>query len=278
MADIDAALVKELRLATNVSMMECKRALVETGGDMAKATRLLREKGIAVAAKKATRTAKQGLIASSVSSNGKAASLVEVNCETDFVARNKDFVSFVAQIADLALETDAPLADQVKDTVTAKITEIGENIIVRRNTRFVLQGNGVVASYIHLGGKVGVLVELCCENEETASSPVFLDLAKDLTLHVAACSPAHLAAKDVPEDVIKAERSIFEGQVKDKPPAIMTKIVDGKIQKFFEEVCLLDQGFVKEPKQQIKHLLSEISKEMSDSITIGRYARYQLGE
>lgn len=278
MAEIDAALVKELRLATNVSMMECKKALVETNGDIAEATRLLREKGMAVAAKKATRAANQGLIASAVTGDGKAASLIEVNCETDFVARNENFIKFVDELAGLALETDENLADTVKDKVTEKVTEIGENIVVKRNVRFQARGPGLVASYIHLGGKVGVLIELGCGKDETAAGPVFAELAKDLTLHVAASAPAHLVPDEVPEDVIKAEREIYAGQVKDKPAEIVDKIVDGKLQKFFAEVCLIEQGFVKEPKQQIKELLEEKGKELSDKIEIRRFVRYQMGE
>lgn len=277
MAEITAAMVKELRDATNVSMMECKRALAEAGGDKAKATKLLRERGMAVAAKKASRTANQGLVASLITDDGKTGSLVEVNCETDFVARNPNFQAFVAELAKKACSTDASLAEEMKTQVTAKIAEIGENIIVRRNTRYILGGSGRIASYIHLGGKVGVLLEVGCGKAETVKSPVFEELAKDLTLQIAASSPKWLTSAEVPADVIASEREIYAKQVTGKPANIIDKIVDGKLKKFYGEVCLVDQPFVKEPKQSITQLIAAKSKDLSDTIAVKRYVRYQVG-
>lgn len=277
MSDITAAQVKALREATNVSMMECKHALVEAKGDMEKATRLLRERGIAVAAKKASRSANQGVIVSGVTEDGRAASLVEVNCETDFVAKNDIFKAFARCLARRACDMDGSLADEVKEEVTAKITETGENIVVRRNERFVLRGTGGIASYIHLGGKVGALIEVGCEKNDTVETDTFKELIKDLTLHVAACSPRYLTSNEVPGDVIRSEREIYAAQVKNKPPDVVNKIVDGKLQKFFAEVCLEDQEFVKESKQRISALLAAKSKELGDNIIIRRFLRYQLG-
>jgi len=278
MADITAAQVKELRDATNVSMMACKEALVEAEGDIEKATRLLREKGMAVAAKKASRTTDQGLIASARDDSGNIASLIEVNCETDFVARNESFQEFVRILAEKACTTDQALGEELRDEVTAKVAEIGENIVIPRHTRYVLQGNGALASYIHLGGKVGVLLELGCEKEETAEHDGFKEVIKDLTLHVAACSPQYLTAEEVPEAVLNAEREIYAKQVKDKPPQIVDKIVEGKLRKFCAEVCLVDQGFVKEPKQSVSSLLQAKDKEVGDTLALRRFVRYQLGE
>lgn len=277
MADITASLVKQLRDATNVSMMECKRALIEADGDLDKATKLLRERGIAVAAKKASRTANQGLIASATSDDGTIASLIEVNCETDFVTRNDVFIAFVGSLAQSALESDDSLAESVKDEITAKVVEIGENIIARRNVRYVQQGTGAIASYIHLGGKVGVLVEVACESDQTAQSDSFKTLVKDLTLHVAACSPRYLVSGEVTEEEIAAERDIYAKQVKGKPENIISKIVDGKMRKFFGEICLTEQGFVKEPKQSVTALLEEKGKELDDKLSIRRFTRYQIG-
>jgi elongation factor Ts len=277
MADITAGMVKQLREATNVGMMECKRALTEAGGDMDKAMKLLREMGLAVAAKKSTRATNQGLIATAATEDGACMSLIEVNCETDFVARNQNFIDFVANLARQALESDEPLADRAKDDVVAKVAEIGENINVRRNTRFQLQGTGLLMSYIHLGGKVGVLIEVGCEKAETVAADAFQELAKDLCLHVAAASPQYLTADEVPQDVVAEEREIFSKQVKDKPAQIIDKIVDGKMNKFYAEVCLLDQGFVKEPKQSITELLAETGKAVGDTPVIRRFVRYQLG-
>jgi elongation factor Ts len=278
MTEITADVVKKLRDATNVSMMECKRALVEAGGDMEKATKILRERGMAVAAKKATRTANQGLVASAIIEGGRVASLVEVNCETDFVARNPSFQAFTKEMAEAAARTDGGLADQVKDKLLAKIQEIGENIVVRRNLRYTLSGPGLISSYIHLGGKVGVLLEVGAGKAETVEKPDVKELIRDLTLHVAACNPKYLTSAEVPAAEVAAEREIYAKQVKDKPAQIVDKIVDGKMKKFYGETCLVEQGFVKEPKQSVQDLLKEKSKQCGDVLTIRRFVRYQLGE
>ncbi len=277
MATITAAQVKELRDATAVSMMDCKKALQETDGNMEEATRLLRERGIATAAKRAAKATNQGIIASDKSADGKTVGLVEVNCETDFVSRNADFKAFVAAMAARAVTTDEPLAEVCADELTDKIASIGENLKIRRNVRFTLQGTGAIGDYIHMGGKVGVLVELGCEKEATSSASAFQELLRDLTLHVAACNPGYLVADDVPADEVEAERAIFAKQVEGKPAQIVDKIVDGKLQKFFAEICLMEQGFLKEPKQSISDLLAETGKALGDTLTIRRYARYQLG-
>lgn len=279
MADITASLVKELRDATNVSMMECKRALQEANGDIAKATLLLRERGMAIAAKKASRTAKQGLVAAGISNDATTVTLVEVNCETDFVAKNDNFKGFVATLAERAIEAGEDLAAAVNDEVTAKVVEIGENIVVRRSVAFTKQGTGGIASYIHLGGKVGVLVEVACEKEETTGQDAFKEALKDLTLHVAACSPSYLTSDEIPQEVIDTERSIYAKQVENKPKEIVQKIVEGKLRKlFFAETCLVDQPFVKEPKQTIAQLLAECGKSVGDTLAVRRFVRYQMGE
>lgn len=278
MSEIGAETVKKLREATNVSMMECKRALVEAGGEMEKATKILREKGIATAARKASRAANQGLIAAFLADDRQVGALVEVNCETDFVARNADFAAFAQSLAKKASETDGPIADAVRDEVTARIAKTGENIVVRRNTRHTVNGNGLIGTYIHLGGKVGVLVEVGCEKPETAANETFRELVKDLTLQIAAARPAYLAPENVPPAEVAAEREIYARQVKDKPPQIVDKIVDGKLKKYFSEVCLIEQLFVKEQKQTIKGLISAMGKQIGDTIKIRRFTRYQLGE
>ena len=278
MAEITADLVKKLRDATNVSMMECKRALVEANGDLETATRILRERGMAVAAKKASRTTNQGLVASAASADGATVSLVQVNCETDFVARNASFQAFVAEMAVKATTGDEALGESLKDLLIAKIAEIGENIVISRNTRFTLQGKGRIQPYIHLGGKVGVLVEVACEKDATVADAVFAELIKDLSLHIAACSPRYLTSKDVPAAEVAAEREIYAKQVEDKPAQIIEKIVDGKMKKFYADTCLVDQPFVKEPKQSITELLAEKGKQLGDTLSIRRFVRYQLGQ
>ena len=278
MADITASLVKELRTATNVSMMECKRALVESEGDIEKATKILRERGIAIATKKSSRAANQGLISATASDDGKTIAMIEVNCETDFVAKNDNFIAFVNSMTTKACETDGVLGDEAKDEVTAKVVEVGENIKIRRNIRYILDAPGKLLSYIHLGGKVGVLLDLACEKQESTENDIFTEVAKDLTLHIAACNPDFLNSDEVPADKIAAEREIYANQVKGKPEAIIEKIVEGKLNKFFGEICLNNQGFVKEPKQSITDLLAEKSKELGDTLSIRRFVRYQLGD
>ncbi|AKJ63624.1 translation elongation factor Ts [Kiritimatiella glycovorans] len=278
MGEITAKDVKVLRDATHVSMMECKKALQEADGDMDRAMTLLRERGMAVAAKKATRTAKDGKVAARVSEDGSRAAMIEVNCETDFVTRNEKFQAFVEELSEKALDAeDDSLAEKVKDDLTARIAEIGENLVVRRNVRFELQGTGLLASYVHLGGKVGVLLEMGCEKPETASADAFRELARDLTLHVAATDPEALSREDVPQEKVDAEREIFKKQVEGKPEHIIEKIVEGKVDKFYSQICLLEQGFVKDDKISVTELMKQKGGEVGDTFSIRRYARYQLG-
>jgi elongation factor Ts len=277
MAEISAGLVKELREETGVGMMECKKALVEANGDKAAAVKLLRERGLAIAGKKASRTANQGLVAADVEQGGKLGVMVEVNCETDFVAKNEIFQAFVKKIVEKAKTVQGDLAEAVKDEVVAKIAEIGENIIVRRSIRYEVQGSGIIASYIHLGGKVGVLVEVGCDKAETAKAEAFRELVKDITLHIAACNPGYLVRAEVPENVVQAEKEIYAKQVEGKPANIIEKIVAGKMEKFYAQVCLVEQGFVKDPDQTVTELLAAKSKELGDQLSIRRFTRFQVG-
>jgi len=277
MSEITAELVRELREATNLGMMECKKALTEAGGDKEKAIRLLREKGMAFAQKRADRAANQGIIASVVRGE-KVASLVELNCETDFVAKNASFRDFAAKLAADACDTDANLADTKKADLVAKIQSTGENLVIRRNMRFVLSGTGVVSSYIHLGGKIGVLVEAVCLKPESTANPVFVEAVRDVTMQIAAANPGYLDHTQIPQDVLASEREIYAKQIQGKPANIVDKIVDGKIKKFYSDVCLVDQPFVKEPKVSISQMLAAKGKEIGDTITIKRFIRYQIGQ
>jgi elongation factor Ts len=278
MSQITAAQVKELRDATNVSMMECKKALTEAGGDKEKAIRLLRESGLAIAGKRAERSANQGLIAAEVLEGGKVGVMVEVNCETDFVARNESFQAFVQELLTKARDyQEGELAEAVKDELMDKVAAIGENLVIRRNIRYDVQGEGAVASYIHLGGKIGILLEVGCEKAETTGTAAFQDLVKDITLHIAASNPSYLTRDEVPQDVVDSEKAIFAKQVEGKPEQIIEKIVSGKIDKFFSQICLVEQGFVKDPDQSMTQLLEAKGKELGDTLTIRRYVRYQIG-
>jgi len=278
MSAITASQVKELREETNVGMMECKRALVEADGDKDKAVKILRERGLATAGKKASRTAKEGQVASDISDGGKFGVMVEINCETDFVARNDIFQAFVRDVVQKAKEVDGDLGEALKDDVTAKIQEIGENIITRRHVKYDAQGPGIVASYIHLGGKVGVLLEVGCEKEETAESDLFKEVVKDVTLHIAAANPQFLNRDEVPEAALNEEKEIFAKQAEGKPANIIDKIVSGKLEKYYSQICLVEQGFVKDPDQSITEMLAAKSKELGDNLVIRRFTRYQVGE
>ena len=285
MTDISAALVKELRDATNVGMMECKRALVEAKGDKVLAVKLLRERGIAIAQKKSSRIANQGVIASALLEGGQSGSLIEINCETDFVAKNEKFKAFVQTLAERAAKAEINgasrainLAEAAIAEVTAKIAEIGENIVVRRNLRYAVQTTGRVASYIHHGNTIGVLLEASCQKIETVDHPVFLELLKDLCLHIAASSPQFIDRQSVPANVIAAERDICAKQIQGKPANIVGKIVDGKMNKYFEQICLVDQPFVKDQDKHVSVLLKEIAGQLGDTVSVRRFARFQVGE
>jgi elongation factor Ts len=287
---ITAALVNELRKKTNAGMMDCKRALEETNGDLEAAATLLREKGILKAGTKADRVATEGVITSRVTEDSKSGILLEVNCETDFVSRNENFQKFVSDIADTliaASASDHAAALQVQlqgapleETVKAKVAEVGENLQFRKYVRFDLAGEGAVSSYIHMGGKVGVLIEVGATKVDTASTAGFRDLVKDLTLHIAASAPRGLSRDDIPAEVVEAEKDIFRAQLADsgKPANIIENILVGKIGKFYAENCFLEQGFVKDPDTTITKLLEAKGKELGDTLTVRRFVRFGLGE
>ena len=287
---ITASLVKELREQTGAGMMECKNALKETEGDIAAAIKYLRERGDLKAAKKADRAAKEGVVAAQISEDGKSGILIEVNCETDFVARNENFQAFVDEVAstvaasgaqDLEAALALPKGDQtLEGYIKTKVLELGENLQFRRFERLNVSGEGAVASYIHLGGKVGVLIAVNAEKAESASNDAFRDLVKDLTLHIAASAPAGLGREDIPADLVEAEKDIFRKQMEgqNKPADILEKIISGKLGKFYSEHCLLEQGFVKDPDTTIQGLLEAQGKEVGDTLAIDRFVRFQLGE
>jgi elongation factor Ts len=293
MAEITAQLVKTLREKTNASMMKCKDALVEAKGDLEQAETILRKRGIEGAGKKASRIAQEGVVAAHIVSEGRTGVLLEVNCETDFVAKNERFQKFVAGLAAQAALSSAPDAasflseassaqpgSTVEAEVKSAIAELGENIVLRRMTRFQIEpgAHGVVASYIHLHGKVGVLLEVRCEKLETAANEKFREFVGDLTLHVTAAHPTCLSRTEVPEALVNKEREIYAEQVSGKPANIVDKIVQGKLEKFFSSICLLEQGFIKDPDRTVGELLEATSRAVGDTLSIRRFARYAAGE
>jgi elongation factor Ts len=287
---ISASLVKELRDKTNAGMMDCKKALTDTAGDLDAAIKLLREKGIAKAAGKADREANEGVILTRIDANGKAGVLIEVNCETDFVAKNDNFQGFINELADVVAASgadshEAALAvahkdGTIDDFVKLKVIEMGENLQFRRFARFAVAGEGVVASYIHLGGKVGVLIEVATTKPETAGNSAFRDFVKDLTLHIAASNPKGLGREDIAPELVESEKDIFRVQLAEtgKPAEMIEKILVGKMSKFFAESCLLEQGFVKDPDTTVKAMLEAKGKELGDTLTVRRFVRFAVGE
>ncbi len=286
---ITASAVQELRKITNAGMMACKKALTETDGDLDSAVKLLREKGIVKSAGRSDRETSEGLVSAHVAECAKSGILAEVNCETDFVAKNEAFGAFVTDITKTVAESDAadaetagavPFVDgTVQDALGAKFTELGEVIKIKQVTRFDASGNGAVSSYIHMGGKVGVLLELSAENADTKDNAIFQELSRDICLHIAASNPAGLTRDDIDATTIEEENEINRKQLEadGKPAEIIEKILIGKINKYFSESCLIDQAFVKDPELSIKKLLAAKSKELGDTVDIARYARFSIG-
>jgi elongation factor Ts len=277
MADITPALVGQLRAMTGAGLMACKKALDETKGDLQAAVDILRKQGAAAAVKKADRSANEGLIGQAVVNGGKVGVLIEVNCETDFVARNDSFKAFVAELAGKVAAQ--PGADLEPDRVAA-VARIGENILVRRHARLEVQGSGLVAAYIHTGGKVGVLVEVGATKEATTAHEDFKQLVRDITLQIAAASPVSISRDDVPAALVEKEKEIASQSdaIKGKPPQAVAKIIEGKLNKYFETSCLLEQGFVKNADLKVSAHVGSVGKQLGDEITVRRFLRFQVGE
>ena len=286
MANISAQLVKELREMTGAKMMDCKKALVATEGDIEKAIEFLREKGLADAAKKSGRVAAEGIVKTYIAEDKKAGSVVEFNCETDFVAANDEFIAFADRLAEMVVETKAENVEAllyekfdgettVSDALKALIAKLGENMTVRRFTRFAIE-NGVVKSYIHGGGRIGVLVELACDT----ASDVLDEVAKEVCMQIAAANPLFLSEDQVDAASIEKEKEIYRVQAlnEGKPENIVEKMVEGRIKKYYKEVCLLDQLWVKDNDKTIAKFLAEKSKEVGSPISITRFVRYERGE
>lgn len=276
MAEITASLVAKLREITNAGLMDCKKALTETSGDLDAAVDLLRKRGVAAAAKKASREAKEGVIAQHIQPGAKVGVLVEVNCETDFVAKNETFRAFCDEVARVLAGN--PNAD-LEPLRTAQVAKIGENIRISRHQRLQVQGNGLVAAYIHTGAKVGVLVEVGAGKEATVANDVFKQLVRDITLQIAAANPVAVSREQVDPAILAKEKEIAAEQAKGKPPQAVAKIVEGKLEKYFQSACLLDQGFVKQNSEiSVKEHAANISKQLGDEIVIRHFLRFQVGE
>jgi elongation factor Ts len=297
MAEITAQLVKELREKSSAGMMDCQRALKETNGDIEAAIDLLRAKGIAATGKREDRDAKEGAVKAGLNAAGTVAAVVELNCETDFVAKNDGFQGFVGSLLDHALASDVanggdaaaflagPGTDgsaTLDETVRAKAASMGERLVLRRVRRFAAAANTGLHSYIHMGGKVGVLVELSAEKAESRSAEAFATLAKDICLHICAASPEFVDRADVPAAAVEKEMEIQKERMKDqlgsKPANIVAKILEGQVSKYYSQICLLEQAFVKDPDQTIAQLVAATGKSLGDEVKVVRFARLALGE
>jgi len=276
MATISASAVKDLREKTGVGMMEAKKALEEADGDFEKAVDILRRKGLSAAAKKAARVASEGMIASAIQNAGKTGVLIEVNSETDFVAKNEEFQKFARSLAHLVgAQRPADVAalsqltidgENVESRRNTLVQKIGENIAIRRFESFETSGH--IAIYLH-GNRIGVMVDYTDGDEQ---------LGKDLAMHIAAANPQFLSREKVPAAVLERERAVYEAQAKEsgKPAAVIGKIVDGKLEKFYADTCLFEQVYIKDPDGKLK--IKDLLKKAGADVVLNRFVRYQLGE
>jgi elongation factor Ts len=283
---ITAADVKKLRDQTGAGMMECKSALTEANGDFEEANTILRKRGLASAAKKAGRTASEGLIAHRVAGDHSAGTLVEVNCESDFVARTPDFQELMQRALDEIEEagdtaSEAWLKDPdapVQKLVAAKIAKLGENMAVSRFVRYA--GKGYVGQYIHLGGKIGVQVELGGVTPEIAARHEFNALVKEIAMQIAAASPGYVSREAVPAALLDKEKAIYRAQMENsgKPANVLDKIIEGKLGSFYSQVVLPDQPSIREPKMSVKDVIAAANKTLGAAVTVSRFARLKVGE
>ncbi|BCS54686.1 translation elongation factor Ts [Geobacter sp. SVR] len=290
---ITATQINELRKSTGAGMLDCKKALEQNDGDFEKAVDFLRTKGLAAAAKKAGRAATEGVVAAFVSDDLKSGVLVEVNSETDFVAKNDKFQAFVADIgrhilatspADCAAMLEQPFVGDTSKNVQAYLSEsiavIGENLQIRRFVKFDVQGSGLIGSYIHAGGKIGVLVQIDSPAVSDANRETLQAFVRDIAMHSAAAAPQYVSRDQVPADVLEREKEIYRVKAKEsgKPDAIIEKILDGQINKFYAEICLNEQVFVKDTDKGIGQVVKEVGSAVGGPVSITRFERFVLGE
>lgn len=280
-------MVKELRVKTDAGMMDCKKALVECDGNMDEAVKYLREKGIAKAAKKADREAKEGVVATVV--EGKDGIIFEINCETDFCSKGDKFRALVAEVGAALKASAATTLDEalnvpmagttVEKYIAEQCAAIGENMKFRKFGRYTLAGEGSIVSYIHMGGKVGVLLQVSCTKPETAAAEDFVTMCKDITLHIAACAPKSVDSSSLDPAFIAEEQEIAKAQLiaEGKPEKLLEKILPGKLKALYKQSCLLSQEFVKDPSISVEKLVADTGKKLGDTLKVEAFLRYQLG-
>ena len=288
MAEIPATLVVKLRKMSGQGMGDCKKALEEANGNIDEAMAILRKKGLATLAKRAERETTQGLVVSKISSDGKVAVLASLCCETDFVANSEDFKAAAEKLAEYGMAcaqdegVENLLETQVggkkfKDVVTELVSKTGEKTEVGDYAKFRLDGSGLIATYVHFNRKVGTMVEISTNDPNVASSEQLKRTGADIAMHITATKPLALDKSGITEDVIEREKSIYAEQVKNKPANIVDKIVEGKLKKFYEENCLLEQKFVKDDTKTVAQVLEDAAKSAGGTATIKRFVRFDVG-
>ena len=267
--------VMALREKTGAGLIDCKRALGESNGDMEEAVSILRKKGVATAAKKSGRSASEGMIAQAISDDRSKGLLVEVNCETDFVAKNDDFVDFSNEIAKELLNN--PSAD-FEEKRTEQVAKIGENIKISRSETLAPETSGLVESYVHTGAKVAVLLSVGSDSSEVHANEIVVSMARDICMHIAATSPVCVSRDEVPSELVEKEKEIAQAQAEGKPPQAVEKIITGKLEKYYAGVSLLEQPFVKNPDQSIQQFVDEVGKEIGSQLKVEKFLRFQVGD
>ena len=267
--------VMALREKTGAGLIDCKRALGESNGDMEEAVSILRKKGVATAAKKSGRSASEGMIAQAISDGRSKGLLVEVNCETDFVAKNDDFIDFSNEIAKELLNN--PSAD-FEEKRTEQVAKIGENIKISRSETLAPETSGLVESYVHTGAKVAVLLSVGSDSSEVHANEIVVSMAKDICMHIAATSPVCVSRDEVPSELVEKEKEIAQAQAEGKPPQAVEKIITGKLEKYYAGVSLLEQPFVKNPDQSIQQFVDAVGKEVGSQLKVEKFLRFQVGD
>ncbi|MFH1884179.1 MAG: translation elongation factor Ts [Planctomycetota bacterium] len=288
MADISAAMVMKLRKMTGQGLMDCKRALQEANGNIEQATDILRKKGLATLAKRAERETSEGLVVCKSSADGQTSAIATLCCETDFVAKNDDFVATAQTLADYALACSAEKGTEnilettvdgkkFSDILTETVSKTGEKTQVGDYAKYKLDGPGLIGTYIHFNEKVGTMVQIETSDETTAAADVLKQTASDIAMHITATKPLALDKDDIAPETIEREKAIFAEQVKNKPANIIEKIIEGKMRKFFVENCLLDQPFVKDDSKSVAQVLADAAKQAGGEAKIKRFVRFEVG-
>lgn len=284
--------VAKLREQTGAGMMDCKKALTHTDGNMDKAAEYLREQGVNIAAKKANRLASEGIVSSFISKDGKIGALVEINCESDFVAKSDDFIKLCNNVANhIALTNPSSVevlytekyaldkTNTILELVNAAIAKIGEKITIRRFDRIEKKNDGLVESYIHMGGKIGVLLELASDKDLKANEEV-KNMCHDIAMHIAAFSPSYVKSEEVPTAELEKEKEILKAQAlnEGKPVQVIDKMVEGRVKKYYKEICLIYQDFAKDPSITVTQLLSNVGAKVGANLSVVKFDRFVMGE